>query len=422
MPDVSLRPQMRYVDAIPFEEKNQTYFYIRDPLEVAAKPLVITSFELFILSLLDGRHTIADIQKAFEQRFSGYNITEAQVSQIITVLDDHFFLNTPKFQAQFETLQSEFHHSPVRKAWHAGAAYPAEPDMLKLQLEAFYKDPEGAGIPNISANGKTSANGRQLQAVMAPHIDLRVGGACYTHAYRPLIEEAQPADVYVILGVAHYGGGGFFTITTKDFETPLGVVKTDRRFIEAWRRNAGQDFTRGEWAHRTEHSIEFQLPFLQQGLQHEYTIVPVLCGSLEPFVYNGNRIENVPEIHTAIDALKRTILEDSRRIQIILSVDLAHMGPKFNDPEPITAEKAQTIRAADERMFEVIAGFDTSAFYELMKNDLMPRNVDASSAVYTLLSILPDGEAKAVGYGQNLQPDTNSIVTYGSMTFYGKGF
>jgi len=422
MPDASLRPQMRYVDAIPFEKKNQTFFYIRDPMEVAAKPLVITPFELYILTLLDGQHTIQDIQKAFTQRFSEYKITEDQIAQIITVLDDHFFLNTPKFQAQFETLQSEFHHSPVRKAWHAGAAYPAEPDTLKLQLEAFYKDPQGAGMPNFGANGKAVTNGRQLQAIMAPHIDLRVGGPCYTHAYRPLIEEALPADVYVILGVAHYGGGGFFTATSKDFETPLGVVKTDRRFIDAWQRNAGQDFTRGEWAHRTEHSIEFQLPFLQQGLNHDYTIVPVLCGSLEPFVYNGDRIENVPEIRTAIDALKRTIREDSRRVQIVLSVDLAHMGPKFNDPEPITPQKAQSIRTADERMFEVIAGFDKSAFYDLMKNDLMPRNVDAVSAVYTLLSILPDGEAKAVGYGQNLQPDTNSIVTYGSMTFYGKGF
>ncbi|MEZ4764164.1 MAG: hypothetical protein R3C26_13590 [Calditrichia bacterium] len=36
-----------------------------------------------------------------------------------------------------------------------------------------------------------------LVAIMAPHIDLRVGGACYTHAYKPLIE-AETRQMYTL--------------------------------------------------------------------------------------------------------------------------------------------------------------------------------------------------------------------------------
>ncbi|MEZ4764165.1 MAG: hypothetical protein R3C26_13595 [Calditrichia bacterium] len=41
-------------------------------------------------------------------------------------------------------------------------------------------------------------------------------------------------------------------------------MQTDRAFIEKWGKYAGTDFTKGDWAHRTEHSIEFQLPFAAQ--------------------------------------------------------------------------------------------------------------------------------------------------------------
>lgn len=416
-------PQLRYVDVIPFEDKNQTFFYLRDPMDLARAPLVVTGYELFILSMFDGEHRFADIQQKFAKKF-GVTITAEQIQQIIAVLEDNFYLNSPRFLRHYQRLQEEYRNAPVRAAWHAGTAYPEDPLALRNHLEELYSGPAGAGAPAgfrpFSANGKAKEAVFQLSAIMAPHIDLRVGGSCYTHAYRRLIEAAPPADVYIILGVAHFGGNGFFTATQKDFETPLGTVKTDRDFLETWQRHAGQDFTRAEWAHRTEHSIEFQLPFLQHLFTHDYTVVPVLCGSPVPYLQNGKTLNHAPDIQRAIEALRRTVSDDPRRIQFILSVDLAHMGPKFDDPFPITEEKAREIRAADERLFEVIAGFDKKAYQELMVQDLLPRNVDACSAIYTLLSLMPAGKAEPLHYGQNLQPETQSIVTFGSMAFYEK--
>ncbi len=416
-------PQLRYVDVIPFEDKNQTFFYLRDPMELAKAPLVVTGYELFILSMFDGQHRFAEIQQKFAEKF-GVEITIEQLQQIIAVLEDNFYLNSSRFVRHFQQLQEEFRNAAVRAAWHAGTAYPEDPLALRSHLEELYRGPGGAGAPAdfrpFSANGKPKEAPFQVSAIMAPHIDLRVGGSCYTHAYRRLLEAAPPAEVYVILGVAHFGGNGFFTATSKDFETPLGTVKTDRDFLESWQRQAGQDFTRAEWAHRTEHSIEFQLPFLQHLFTHDYTVVPVLCGSPVPYLQHGKSLDDAPEVQRALEALRKTVADDARRIQFILSVDLAHMGPKFADPFPITEEKAREIRAADQQMFEVITRFDKKAFQELMVQDLLPRNVDACSAIYTLLSLTPAGRAEVLDYGQNLQSDTQSIVTYGSMAFYKK--
>ncbi len=414
MSDALQKPVVRYVDAIPFEEDGQTLFYLHDPQEIAASPLVLSPAELYILSLFDGQHTLRDAQLAFATQFNGALIPESHIRKLIDILEKNFYLNTPRFHEHYQQLRESFAAAKIRKAWHAGTAYPDDPKELLTKLQSFYTHPDGAGWPLQTGN----VDHRQITAIMAPHIDLRVGGTCYTHAYKALAEDANPADLYIILGVAHYGGGAFFTASQKDFETPLGTVLTDKAFIERWSQMAGIDFTENEWAHRTEHSIEFQLPFMQHLFTHHYQIVPILCGSPIPYLSQGLHLDDVPEIQHAIAALGDLIASDSRKIQLILSVDLAHMGPKFDDPFPVTLDKAEEIRRSDQKMFEVLAEMDSKQFYQLMVNDLLKRNVDACSAIYTLLRLMPKGFAEQVGYAQNLQPDTQSIVTYGSMVFY----
>ena len=416
MSDALQKPVVRYVDAIPFEEDGQTLFYLHDPQEIAASPLVLSPAELYLLSLFDGQHTLRDVQLAFATQFNGALIPESHIRKLIDILEENFYLNTPRFHEHYRQLRESFAAATVRKAWHAGTAYPDNPEELRAKLHSFYTQTGGAGWPLLSAQTEP----REVAAIMAPHIDLRVGGACYTHAYKALMADTTPADLYIILGVAHYGGGSFFTATKKSFETPLGIVPTDKAFIERWSEKAGIDFTENEWAHRTEHSIEFQLPFMQHLFNHDYQIVPILCGSPIPYLSQGLHLNEVPEIRRAIAALGEMIAADSRKIQLILSVDLAHMGPKFDDPFPITPQKAAEIRRSDEQMFEALAEMDGKRFYHLMVNDLLKRNVDACSAIYTMLQLMPTGVAKQVGYDQNLQPDTQSIVTYGSMVFYGK--
>ncbi|MEL6824523.1 MAG: AmmeMemoRadiSam system protein B, partial [Calditrichota bacterium] len=58
-------------------------------------------------------------------------------------------------------------------------------------------------------------------------------------------------------------------------------VQTDRKFIQRWNKRLGHNASREEFMHRSEHSIEFQLPFLQHGLKRDFEVVNILSGSLE---------------------------------------------------------------------------------------------------------------------------------------------
>ncbi len=417
-------PRLRYVDAIPIEEKQEVYFYIRDPLEIASSPLVLSPVEFYILTLMDGKHSIPDIRRAFAERFNGLLLPDHHVEKLIDVLESHYYLDSPGFYQRLTEIKREFTESSVRKAWHAGVSYPDDPEVLQQQLDEFYSSPTGAGMPGEHVDGKTiphsSLNGTwQYPAVMVPHIDLRVGGVAYTHAYRYLLEAGE-FDLFIILGVAHFGGQGFYTVTEKDFETPFGVVPTDREFIHRWEQAAGMRLTAEEWIHRSEHSIEFQLLFMQHLIKTPFQIVPVLCGSAEPYLQNpATHLEDVPQVRSLLDGLRTAIREAPKRVALILSVDLAHLGPKFGDSQPITETELKLIEAADHQMFDVLSRWDRPAYTDLVSMDLLPRRVDAVTAVFTLLHIFREGEGKLLRYEQNFQEDTQSVVSYASMALAG---
>lgn len=410
---LSPHPRLRFVEAYPFEEDGQTFYYLRDPQEHALSPIVVNDPEFFILTLFDGRHSLDDIRSRFAERFDGVELPESSLRHLVEQLDTHFYLDNATFRKRLTTIHAEFHASPVRRPWHAGTCFADEKAALLEQMDEFYTGEGGAGL----VGRPRSHAGQALRGILVPHIDLRVGAATYTHGYRDLAVSTD-ADLFVILGIAHQGGRDFFIATGKDFETPLGTVRTDVEVLERWRELAGTDVTREEIAHRTEHSIEFQLPFLQHRLDgRPFTILPVLCGSMYPWADRSG--PDIPELQEQVAALGRAIRESGRKPFFILSVDLAHMGPKFGDPDPITAEAAHQIEVADRGMFDILARLDREAFFDRIRTDLLERNVDACSAAYVFLELMRSGSGELVAYDQNIQHDTGSIVTYGSMLFYG---
>ncbi len=404
-------PELRYIDVIPFVREGKRYIYIRDPLEIASSPLIMSHMEFFIVTHFDGLHSLEEIQSLFHKQFPQVRLTQTRIREIIEMLDESYYLANERYHQHSEALMAEYRESTVRPAWHAGSAYAEDAAELKEQIAGFYQLPSGAGLPEKKQlNGQT-----KIRGILTPHIDLRVGAASYTHAYKPLFEE-HDTDLFIILGIAHYGGGGFFIATEKDFETPLGLVETDRTFIRTWEKHAGEKLTREDWAHRIEHSIEFQLPFLQHGMNKPFKIVPILCGAMDPYLANGRKPETYPNISRLLSSLKKTLANYPNAV-FILSVDLAHVGPKFGDSFPIDKAKAQEMHDADHRMFDTLKQYDAEAFLEIMPGDLIPRRVDACSAVFTFMHLIENCHGELVNYDQNFQEDTQSMVTYGSMVF-----
>src|SRR5262245_36430853 len=108
-----------------------------------------------------------------------------------------------------------FDGDQVRRPILAGTWYPASPDELSRELEAFY---QSAVPPSSQA---------PVRAVIVPHAGYRYSGPTAACGYRAL--EAQRFERVVLLGPSHRDGfRGLGLLDVGAFETPLGQVPLDR--------------------------------------------------------------------------------------------------------------------------------------------------------------------------------------------------
>ena len=206
----------------------------------------------------------------------------------------------------------------LRQPAVAGAFYPDNPEILKKTIENCFLDDFGVGeIPSI---GEFEGDDYPLN-IMVPHAGYQYSGAIASHGYCRLVQNGFP-EVFIILCPNHTGYGREISVFNEgEWITPLGSVQIDDEFAEAIISHsdiASADFT----AHRYEHSIEVQLPFLQY-FSDNFKIVPITMGS---------------QSFTATNDLAKAIFEAANDLNksycVIASTDLSH----FNNQE-----KANTV-------------------------------------------------------------------------------
>jgi MEMO1 family protein len=408
---VNDRPRLRMLDAFPVEQDGQRMIALRDPAgftdQVAVFPLPL----LDLVSLFDGEHSVTEIQDILRSRH-GEAPTAEQIGRLIESLDEAGFLESERFQARRRSVEEGFRQSPVRPAVHAGSAYAGEADALTAQIEGFFTHPEGPGAPHrLAPEGPAPT----LRGLIAPHIDFHRGGPVYAWAYRALIERAD-ADLFVILGTCHSGMADPFAVTLKPYDTPLGAVPTDLPFYEALARRYGADLLSSEHAHRSEHSIEFQVVMLRHVLgARPFSIVPVLASYLHEAVWTRGDAEQDPRVPRFIDALLETMATSRRKVCVIAGVDLAHVGPRFGDPEPNTREFLAGVEAADRSMLEAVTAGDPTAFFASVLHDSDRRRICGLSPIYTFLRALPGATGRLARYTQ--WPDPQGAVSFCAATF-----
>ena len=184
----------------------------------------------------------------------------------------------------------------VRPPAVAGQFYPSDAVKLKAAIDGFLRD---ALPPRVN----------DVVAIVVPHAGYIYSGQIAADAYRQVA--GQTPDTVVILG-ANHTGAGYQRMSVFDgagYATPLGVAAVDRDLAAAIvKAGAGAAFDSA--AHASEHSVEVQVPFVQQVFPRA-KIVPIVVGQPEP------------------DACARfgralgTVLK-GRRVLIIASSDLSH--------------------------------------------------------------------------------------------------
>jgi MEMO1 family protein len=398
-------PKLRDVEILPITIEGKSAFVLKDPSGIATQPLVIPPGILFILSQLNGENTLVDIQAAYMRKFQDLIFRE-KLEEVISLLDENLFLESDRFSETFSRLRKEFSESPARRPFLAGQSYPLEPKELKnlldeiLQAEPLRNLPEG-----------------RIKALIAPHIDLQRGRACYGQAYGSVFEQPAP-ELVILLGTCHAPLQQFFSLTAKDFETPLGRLKSRGDLIEQLRRSYGPERLADEWVHRSEHSLEFQTLFLS----HLFTdrppaIIPILCGSFQPFIDSGKSPQESEEIRDFIAALREILLE-SREVMIIAGADLAHQGPQFGDPHPVGSGQMEAIRRADQEMLDPCLRGDAEGFFRVIAGEKDARRICGLPPIYLLLNLIGKAAGSLLGYGQWRDPSGQAMVSFAGLGFY----
>ncbi len=156
----------------------------------------------------------------------------------------------------------------VRRAAVAGTWYPASAAVLARQVQSYIDDADAACDDAVPPHA-------DLVAVIAPHAGLMYSGPVAAYSYRSL--RARQYDVIVLVGPSHYVGfDGASIWSSGTFETPLGDLSIDDVFAGAIRAQCPLVTERPD-AHRREHSLEMQLPFLAM-LAPQTSIVPIVMG------------------------------------------------------------------------------------------------------------------------------------------------
>ncbi len=417
-------PKLRYLEAIPLQSENEVEidtgrsrtFALRDPSGIAEDVIAVSAEALFVLQYFDGHHSLLDIRTEFHRAFGAF-LPEERLRQLIAELERAHLLEGEVFQDYLKKLEQQMLSQPLRKSAHAGTSYPADPKILRAQLDGFYRSPQGAGMPNESNNG---AEKMRVLTAVAPHIDLRVGGPCYTFTYRALAE-AEPADIYVILGTGHSGLLNCFSCLPKDFETPLGVVWHDAEFIEALRRRHKHELFAEPLPHRTEHTIEFQTVFLQHafGGRRNFTIVPILCSYAYLMLTDERFSREKKIIQDFAAALRATIAAAKRRVCVIASVDFSHVGPRYGERQSLDAAFMQQVGAADRRLLAEIEAVNAGGFATANAQIEDRYRVCGFAPLHTMLASTAATRGRTLKYEQGRVDDRQSVVTYASAVLFG---
>ncbi len=266
----------------------------------------------------------------------------------------------------------------VRRAAVAGLCYPADAAALRDTVERL----AGSSHPRIHGVG-----------VVIPHGGYHYSGAV---AGQTLGRVVIPRRC-VILAPNHTGYGPAWSLMPAGaYATPLGEVAVDEPLAQAF-VEACPLLEADGLAHRGEHAIEVELPFLQVLGPADLTIVPIVIGS-----------EQADEVERVAQALAGCLARETEPVLVVASADLSHYEPR------------DAVAAKDAQMLEAILAFDAAAFLQRLRD--LRVTTCAGGPIACLLSTvrrLGASQAELVRYATSAEAggDPQSSVGYAGIIF-----
>ena len=245
----------------------------------------------------------------------------------------------------------------------AGQWFPADPTELRDTVARYL---DAARPPELDGN---------LRALVVPHAGYPYSGPTAAVAYRLL--RGRSFHRVIILAISHrYPIDGASVLDVAGYQTPLGTVEVDREAVHALLKNNA--FTTVEAAHRSEHSDENQLPFLQCALG-DFQLVSILVGD------NGVGDPRVSERKFAALAAALRPWIDARTL-LVVSSDFTHYGQPYGYT-PFRRNTKENLRALDGEAASYLIARDAGGFEQYLQRT--QATICGRAPLALLLRLLP---------------------------------
>jgi len=239
----------------------------------------------------------------------------------------------------------------IRKPVWAGQFYPSNPAVLSGQIDQFLKN---AGTP-AAVSGK-------ILAIIAPHAGYMYSGQIAAEAFRSV--QSISVETVIILSPCHrYGFYGASIYLKGGYESPLGIAKIDEPLAQKLSNKTGFQYISD--AHKEEHAVEVQVPFIQKVFP-DAKIVPIVMG-----IPKQNTIKKLAEALASVSSQKRTL--------ILASSDMSHFLPKAQANE------------LDRRTISLIQSFQTDLLIKKLENQ---ENIMCGGAPVVTLLLFAETQKK----------------------------
>jgi AmmeMemoRadiSam system protein B len=262
----------------------------------------------------------------------------------------------------------------IRQPAVAGRFYPNDPSVLNEELDSF-----------LTASRQDEKI--RAQACMVPHAGYKYSG----HVAGAVYSRIEIPPRVILLGPRHFPGGPRFAILSDGWwQTPLGLLPLDRPLAEKIARSCPL-LREDPVAHRNEHSLEVQLPFLQR-LAPLSTFVPIVIASAK-----------YEELESLGHAIADVILAEKEPILVIASSDMNHY-----ESDAIT-------RVKDRKAVDRILALDPRGLFDTVRDEgISMCGYGAGVAMLTVVRQLGAARAELVRYATSgeINGDLLEVVGY----------
>jgi AmmeMemoRadiSam system protein B/AmmeMemoRadiSam system protein A len=228
----------------------------------------------------------------------------------------------------------------VQQAKLGGSWYPAGAEQLRTKISSFFSF--------AKQHFNVAVTSKSVKALIVPHAGYRYSGMCAASAYRTLLDgnkKNQNIKRVFLMAPSHYEN--FYGIALPKYgayRTSLGDCQIDQRVVDALKTR--HPFKVIENAHEKEHSLEIQLPFLQETIEN-FMLVPLVVGNLSDKDY------------TLVSQVLHEFIND--QTLVVVSSDLIHHGPRYSF-DLYKSEITDRIKQLDSTVIEAIMNGSFNAF------------------------------------------------------------